>query len=881
MKKTTRLFSLMLAVIMALALFPVTGGAKQTARPLTEQERSAKIAQLTEFAADVAEITAVYNKNIEAKKSDGEFALARIIVKSSAKLSDEKAVAHAAGYNDWQVFQYASAEDARAALARFKKMKQVEWAEPDGIVSVCATPGSGSFKSWGFGAGHINMFEYNEWLYSMYGNSIENMPEVIVAVIDTGADANHPFLAGRLVPGWNFVNNTNNPHDGHSHGTHVSGTVVDGTFSNVKIMPIKVLSDSGAGSNLNCSLGIEYAYLHGAKVENMSLGGPCDEGADHHLLAEAIGNAFDNGTAVIVAAGNESLDASTSCPGNVERACTVAAIGTNHSLSGFSNFGDLVDVAAPGEGINSSVPGGGFESNDGTSMAAPHVAAVAAQIKTANPNMSADELVSAIKGTAQNVNIPNAGTGMVHLAPNLFGLNPAVNAAGFGYHFASSGNHAWTADGNSAVSGNVGANNSNSVMKTELTLGLHQSVTFDYKISSEQGHDFLRVKANGTTVFETSGEHGWTSETVNIPFKGSVSLTFEYSKDASGASGSDKAWIRNFKVNKSISSAANISGGTVEFTSNGAHPWIVNDTENAAMSGNAGVHSSTSVMNASVTLKKGMIIAFSYKVSSASGDNFLFKVNGNTVLTSGTTDGFVKYEYTVPSTGTHALSFEFTKNASGSSGDDCALVKAFGFFHSFASAINAGDDQLPFNNESDFPWLPMKDYVTSTNWYEASTSSYFTLDLPMHAGETLSFRYRTSSVDGYDYFRFYADGAKQTELSGETNWRTYTFTATADKTYSFKWSYEKHGLDFSQWVGAEDAAYVDDVEYSGSLSVLPGDSDSSGAVNVADAILAMRFSMGLIGESALNKQAADMDGNGSVTVSDAIMILRTALGLMN
>ena len=878
MKRTTRLLSIVLAAIMALALFPVTGGAKQTARPLTESERTAKIAQLNEFAADVAKITSVYNKNIEAKKADGEFALARLIVKSSAKLSDEKAVAHAAGYNDWQVFQYASSDEARAALARFKKMSNVEWAEPDGIVSVCATPGSNSFKSWGFGAGHMNMYEYNEWLYAMYG-SVENMPEVIVAVIDTGADANHPFLAGRLVPGWNFVNNTDNPQDGHSHGTHVSGTVVDGTFANVKIMPIKVLSDSGSGSNLDCSLGIEYAYLHGAKVENMSLGGPCDEGADHHLLSEAIGNAFDNGTSVVVAAGNESLDASTSCPANVERACTVAALQQNHSLSYFSNFGDLVDVAAPGEGINSSVPGGGFESNDGTSMAAPHVAAVAAQIKTANPDMNADEVVSAIKGTAQSINVQNAGTGMAHLAPNLFGLNPAVNASGVHYHFASSGSYAWTADGNSAVSGNTGANNSSSVMKTELTLGLHQSVTFDYKISSEQGHDYLRVKANGTTVFETSGEHGWTSETVSIPFTGSVSLSFEYGKDASGASGSDKAWIRNFRVNKSISSAANISGGTVEFTSTGANPWIVNDAENAAMSGNAGVHNSSSVMNASVTLKKGMIIAFSYKVSAEAGDSFLFKVNGSTVLTSGTTDGFVKYEYTAPASGTLAISFEFKKNASGSSGDDCAMVKAFDFFHSFASAINAGDADLPFNNEAQFPWLPMKDYVTSTNWYEAGTSSFFTLDLPMHAGETLSFRYRTSSVDGYDYFRFYVDGVKQTELSGETNWRTYTFTATADKTYTFKWSYEKHGLDFSQWVGAEDAAYVDDVEYSGTTAVLPGDTDNSGTVNVADALLAMRFAMGLLDESMLNTQAADMDGNGTITVADAITILRIALGL--
>lgn len=878
MKKAKRLLSLIVAVLMTTIFVPVGSEAKSS-RPLTAPEREARIAQLSEFASGVAEITKAYDKDIGARHKGGEFSLARIIVKSAADLTDEKAAASVAGYNDWHVFQYSSPEEARAALARFGKMKNVEWAEPDGVLSICASPGSDSFRSWGFGAGHINMFEYNEWLYGVYG-SVENMPEVTVAVIDTGADMSHPFLSGRLVQGWNFVNNTNNPQDGNSHGTHVSGTIVDGTFANVKIMPIKVLSDSGSGSNLNAALGIEYAYLHGAKVENMSLGGPCDEGADHHLLTEAIDNAFDNGAAVIVAAGNDSLDASTGCPANIERVCTVASIGTGHSLSYFSNYGPLVDVAAPGEGITSSVPGGEFESMDGTSMACPHVSAVAAQIKTANPDMNADEVVSAVKGTALNVNLSNAGTGMAHLNTDPYSLNAAVNAAGVHYHFASSGNYAWTADGACAVSGNAGVNNSVSAMKTELTLGLGQTVVFDYKISSQASHDMLRVKANGTTVFETGGEHGWTTETVNIPFTGSVSLSFEYIKDPSGASGSDKAWIRNFRVGRSVSSAANASGGTVEFSSAGEYPWIADDAENAARSGNSGVHDSVSVMTASVTLERGMIIAFAYKVSAAPGDSFVFKVDGNTVLTSGTTDGYVDHKYSVSSSGAHSLSFEFRKNASGSSGSDCAFVKSFGCFHSFESAANAEGGSLTFDNDAEYPWYPMHDYITSSNWYEGGTTSYFTLDLPMHAGETLSFRYRTSSVEGFDFFRFYVDGVQTVETSGEPDWETYTFTAAADKTYTFKWSYEKDDWDFSQWVGAEDAAYVDDIAYSGSQPVLMGDVNGDGLVDVNDALLTLRYSMELIGGTALDLNAADMDGSGMVTASDALTILRIAMGLL-
>ncbi|MBR6428204.1 MAG: S8 family serine peptidase, partial [Clostridia bacterium] len=605
MKHFKKLLALIVSVIMAAAAVPAFGSA-QTTKAMTPAERAEKIRLFDGFADKVAAITTVYDKDIDSKKDAGEFALCRIIVKASGELNDESAVAQASGYNDWHVFQYATPEEAEAACKRFDDMKGVEWAEADEIMYAYATPGSNSFKSWGFGASHINMYEYNQWLYGEYGSNLSNLPTITVAVIDTGADSDHPFLVDRLVPGWNFINNTANPEDGHSHGTHVCGTVVDGTFSNVKIMPIKVLSDSGSGSTLNVGLGMEYGSLHGAQVENMSLGGTCDGGEEHHFMAEIVDAAFDNGTTIIVAAGNESQDAINCCPANIERLCTVASIGTGHNLSYFSNYGAIVDIAAPGEGISSSVPGGGYGSKDGTSMACPHVAAVAAQIKSANPDMSADEVVSVIKGAAVSINSSNAGTGMAHLAANMYGLDPAANAAGQDNHFTSSGSYAWTVDGSSVVSGNAGVNSSTSVLKTELNLGLDQVLTFDYKVSSEQGKDFFRVKANGAVLFETSGEQGWQTKSVTVPGHGSAAITFEYSKDSSGASGSDKAWVRNVKVEGSLSSAANITGGEVPFTSSGSLAWVVDPDDNAAKSGNAGVHNSESVMNAVVTLKKGM-----------------------------------------------------------------------------------------------------------------------------------------------------------------------------------------------------------------------------------------------------------------------------------
>gem|GEM_PF-260878 len=880
MKKAKKLISLLVAVIMVLALVPSFGSASTASRPLTAAEREAKLEKLTDFAASVSAITSVYDKDIEARRDGGEFALARLIVKSAKDIHDGNAVAEASGYNDWHVFQYASPAEAQAALERFNKLSCVEWAEPDGIMYAFATPGSGSFRSWGFGASHINSYEYNEWLYSMYGNSIDNMPTITVAVIDTGADSDHPFLVDRLVPGWNFVDNSSRPEDGHGHGTHVCGTVVDGTFANVKIMPLKVLSDSGSGSELNVGLGMEYGSLHGAQVENMSLGGLCDEGESHYYMAEIVDAAFNNGTTIVVAAGNESQDAANCCPANIPRLCTVGSIGTSHSISYFSNYGAMVDVAAPGENISSSVSGGGYDTMSGTSMASPHVAAVAAQIKTANPDMSADDVISVIKGAALPLSATNLGSGMLHLAADMYPLDADANADGCYSHFVSTGSYAWTAVGGSVVSGNAGVNSSTSVMKTELNVGLDQSVTFDYKVSSEQGKDLFRVKANGAVIFETSGEVDWTTQTVNIPGSGSVQLTFEYYKNASGASGSDMAYVRNVKTGRSLSSAANLTGGNIPFASSGAYPWVVSDSENAAMSGNAGVNNSESVMTAHADILKGMVLKFKYRVESASGDNFIFRFDGASVLTSGATDGYVDYEYTVPSSGEHTLEFVFSKNASGASGADAAYVRAFGYHHTFASAVNVEGGDLPFsNNLRDYPWFAMHDYVSSSNWGMGDTSSYFTLSLPMHAGETLSFRYKVSSVEGYDFFRFYVDDQRSINVSGERDWTNYTFTAAESKTYVFKWAFDKDPWDLSSWIGCDDAAYVDDVMYSGELTKLPGDADGDGDVDSIDALLVLRYALGLIGNNALDLEVCDMDGNGVVEAVDALMIQRMVLGL--
>ncbi|MBO4563146.1 MAG: hypothetical protein J5772_05995 [Clostridia bacterium] len=490
--------------------------------------------------------------------------------------------------------------------------------------------------------------------------------------------------------------------------------------------------------------------------------------------------------------------------------------------------------------------------------------------------MNADEVVSAIKGAAASISATNIGAGMLHVAANMYDLDPAANAEGYFNHFVSTGSYAWTVDGDSVVSGNAGVNNSTSTLITRVSVGYEETLTFDYKVSSEEGADYLRVKVNGTTVFETSGEHDWDTASVTIPGYGSAEITFEYKKNASGAAGSDKAWIRNVKVDGSLSSAANITGGTEIFSSSGEYPWVADRAEHAAKSGNAGVDNSTSSMTVSLELKKAMIVKFKYKVSAASGDRFTFLDNDRIALNSGATEGYVEYEYSVPSTGMHTFTFTFTKNASGSSGDDCAYVKCFYYIHSFESAINGSDNFLPFINDGEYPWVAAGDAASSSNWGEANSQSDLLLELPMNAGETLTFKYRASSESNYDFLRFYVDGTQMFQQSGNnTNWTTYTFTATSTKTYVFKWSYQK---DYSADTN-DDCGYVKEVVYSGVYVVANGDADDDGDVDSADALLILRYAMGLVDESQIDLTKSDVDGNGIVDSADALIVLRRTMGV--
>lgn len=244
---------------------------------------------------------------------------------------------------------------------------------------------------------------------------------VTVAVIDTGVSQGPDLAQTEFVPGYDFVNDRVDATDDNGHGTHVAGTIaqstnneygVAGVAYGAKIMPLKVLSRFGSGTIADIAEAIRFAADNGADVINMSLGG----GGDSKLMREAIDYAHSRGVVIVAAAGNESR-AQASYPAFYPHVIAVSAIGPDETKTTYSNYGDGVDIAAPGgetrqdplngilqETINPRTPDQfEFKAFQGTSMAAPHVAGVAALVKAQNRNLSPDEVWAVLQKSARPV----------------------------------------------------------------------------------------------------------------------------------------------------------------------------------------------------------------------------------------------------------------------------------------------------------------------------------------------------------------------------------------------------------------------------------------------------------------------------------------------
>ncbi|MCL1901442.1 MAG: S8 family serine peptidase, partial [Firmicutes bacterium] len=296
------------------------------------------------------------------------------------------------------LLQYETEHSTRQAYSKLLQDKNIKWVEPNRIVCLPKTEETGEVSTSAltdrWGAERINADLMKDYLVTNNKTSLD----LLVAVVDTGIDHNHPFLAGRINTslGYNFISNNTNAFDNNNHGTHVAGTIVDCTTNNVKIIPVKVLGAGGGGSILQISLGVRHAADKGAKIINMSLGGagPSSE------MKNAVDYAVNKNVTVVVAAGNDAKDTVSYIPAGYDNVITVSAVDESDWLANFSNFGDAVDIAAPGLRIQSCIPDNQYAQYNGTSMATPHIAAGVACLALNNPALNPSQLKTAIQNTA-------------------------------------------------------------------------------------------------------------------------------------------------------------------------------------------------------------------------------------------------------------------------------------------------------------------------------------------------------------------------------------------------------------------------------------------------------------------------------------------------
>lgn len=274
---------------------------------------------------------------------------------------------------------------------------------------------------------------------------------VVVAVLDTGVDINHVDLKDNIwtnpnddtkdgyagdIHGWNFVDNNNDVMDKAGHGTHVSGTIagekndygVTGIAYDAKIMPVKVLDDTGSGSYDSIIKGIHYAVDHGANVINMSLGG----GDTNQTMQDALNYASSKGVIVVMAAGNDG-GASPIYPARYAQNTGVAvgAVDKNGKLADFSNRAgsqQLAYVTAPGVSIYSTVPNNDYKTYSGTSMAAPHVAGVVALMLSANRSLSDSQVRQILADTSKNSGQSDSTIPSFNFGDIFSGFNPFSNS---------------------------------------------------------------------------------------------------------------------------------------------------------------------------------------------------------------------------------------------------------------------------------------------------------------------------------------------------------------------------------------------------------------------------------------------------------------------
>ncbi|TMW73521.1 S8 family peptidase [Alteribacter natronophilus] len=261
--------------------------------------------------------------------------------------------------------------------------------------------------------------EPNDELYDPYQWNLEQITasegwdissgseEITIAIIDSGVDPEHPDLEARIADGYNAFEDNGHFYDENGHGTHVAGVAaavtnnvegIAGVSWNNPILAVKALDANAEGNAFSIAEAIRWSVDNGARVINLSLG----DTNDSQVMRDAVRYAYEQDVVMIAASGNENV-ATPMYPAAYPEVLTVAALDHEGNRAVFSNFGEHVDVSAPGEHIPSTYVNNEYVAMSGTSMASPHVAGLAGLILSINPDLSNEEVYDIIRNSCDDI----------------------------------------------------------------------------------------------------------------------------------------------------------------------------------------------------------------------------------------------------------------------------------------------------------------------------------------------------------------------------------------------------------------------------------------------------------------------------------------------
>lgn len=308
--------------------------------------------------------------------------------------------------------------NAETIAEQMKDDERILYAEPNFVAD---TPEGGGRETWGWGGTDPKpgTTQYATTMLRLAeAHTLRRGESTVVAILDTGIQLTHPALTGSVsTVRYDFIdddttpidegNNQDDDRDGLTdealgHGTHVAG-IVHLVAPDAEIMPLRVLDADGRGNVFVIVEAILYAAQNGAHVINLSLGTP----QESELMEDIIEDVIEQYQVVVVAAAGNLNSNTEQFPASEEQVLAVASIDEHNTKSDFSNYGDWIDVSAPGDSIYSAVLSGGYAWWSGTSMAVPFVAGQAALIRSAVPAMSAASIVTHIRESALPIDDQN------------------------------------------------------------------------------------------------------------------------------------------------------------------------------------------------------------------------------------------------------------------------------------------------------------------------------------------------------------------------------------------------------------------------------------------------------------------------------------------